>query len=252
VPHVSGTGHVVGTTADETIVDPDNVLHDGVVARVFLPSQGGEETATLAHIGPLTNGETTIVESNAAFSHTLGSTDPDAGTAAAFTESQVEDLDLLETAEGEFAITADLVRAEASASASGEPTASASGSTTIADLVIGGTNVCETLGLEAQCTPAVNTVLPSAATILIVLNEQIVGPSGPGVADITVNAIHVYILGKDNPFDLPVGAEIIISSAHADARAAGAEPVEPDPEPDPEVEAAARREAAFGPPPFGS
>jgi uncharacterized repeat protein (TIGR01451 family) len=227
-PSVSGHGFALGTTADETIIDDENVLHDGEVATTFLPSTGGEDTATLEHAGPLMNGELILAESNTAFSHTIGAVDDEANTAEASTEAQIEDLKLLEHQDSpaeppDFVLTAGLIRAEVTAGATGDPSQEATGSTTLVDVDIEGMDVCEALGLESTCTPAPNTPLQIGGNLLVVLNEQIPGPSGEGLASMTVNAIHIYVLGKDNPLDLPVSAEVIISSAQAGARAAGAE-----------------------------
>jgi hypothetical protein len=85
--------------------------------------------------------------------------------------------------------------------------------TTIAKLVIGGTDVCAALGLSAICTPPPNTkLLDLSKTLTIVLNEQL---SNSGV--LTVNAVHIYVLGAGNPLGLPVGSDLIISSATAGA-----------------------------------
>ena len=220
-PHVSGVGFAYGQTADEDILDDSNTLQDGMVARVMLPNLGGEETSTVKHVGPISIADQMIAESNAAFAHTIGSTDPDADAATAATQAQIEALRLIETAPGEHLITADKVRAEVSADATGDPTAGTTGTTILENLVIGGTDVCATLGLESVCTPDPNTVI-EVPGLLVILNEQIVGPSGPSMADLTVNAIHIHVLGEDNPLDLPVGVEIIVASAHADARSADA------------------------------
>ncbi|HUR51466.1 MAG TPA: choice-of-anchor P family protein [Mycobacteriales bacterium] len=83
--------------------------------------------------------------------------------------------------------------------------------TTIAKLVLGGTDLCVALGLTSTCTPAPNTkLLDLSKTLTIVLNEQIVAG---GVR--TVNAVHVYVLGAGNPLGLPIGSDLIISSATA-------------------------------------
>jgi len=218
VPHVSGRGYALGTTVDEGLIDPDNTLVHGEAASVFLPTSGGEETSTLAHVGPLGDGSMVLAESNAAFSHTIGSVDNDANTASAFTESQIEDLDLFDGA-----IQADLVRAESRSDATAE-TGSSTGSTTLVGLQIGGNDVCDALGLNDACTPAPNTTIEFPGVALVILNEQVPDPSGTGVTGLTVNAIHVIVLGGD----VPVGAEVIVSSAHSGARAAGAtaDPVE--------------------------
>jgi hypothetical protein len=90
----------------------------------------------------------------------------------------------------------------------------------IAKLTIAGTDICAALaalplpppvGPGGICYPAPNTVLLDLTGLLkIVLNEQ---TTANGV--ITVNAVHVYVLGAGNPLGLPVGSDLIISSATA-------------------------------------
>src|SRR5205823_1261106 len=86
-------------------------------------------------------------------------------------------------------------------------------------LVVAGLDICATLkslGLPVPvgpdpCLPPPNTVLLDATGLIkIVLNEQ---STNNGVT--TVNAIHVYVLGAGNPLTLPVGLELIVSSATA-------------------------------------
>ncbi|MEJ7765260.1 MAG: choice-of-anchor P family protein, partial [Acidimicrobiales bacterium] len=89
-------------------------------------------------------------------------------------------------------------------------TSGASSGSTIENLVIAGTNVCSTLGLTATCSPPPNTVLVlDNASSIVVLNEQL-DQNG-----LRVNAVHIYVIGAGNPFGLPAGAEIVISSAYS-------------------------------------
>jgi hypothetical protein len=69
----------------------------------------------------------------------------------------------------------------------------------------------------STCHPAPNTVLLDLPILRVVLNEQIPDADGRGL---TVNAIHIWVLGAVPGSTLPVGAEVIISSAHADAHPA--------------------------------
>lgn len=113
-------------------------------------------------------------------------------------------------------IDATLVRAHASV---GSPTASGA---EIAKLSIAGLDVCGALaalpfppptGPGSVCYPRPNTVLLDASRLLkVVLNEQV---TSGGV--VTVNAVHVYALGAGNALGLPVGADLVLSSATAGA-----------------------------------
>jgi hypothetical protein len=90
-----------------------------------------------------------------------------------------------------------------------------SGTTTILKLVIGSTNVCAALGgsINKVCTPTPNTVLIDLThTLKIILNEQIVDGTGKVI---TVNAVHVIVLGPGNPLGLPVGSDLTISTSIA-------------------------------------
>jgi uncharacterized repeat protein (TIGR01451 family) len=228
-PHVSGLGFSLGVQGDEDLVDSSNQLVNGEVGRVVLPSTGsgaGDEFAddsTQKHIGPITDSPPTITvaESNTAFSHTEGAVDLVNNTASALTYSQIEGLTVLDngTAPSNPLISADLVRAEAHANASGSGAAS-SGTTTLLRPKIAGVEVCVPVIPGDTCSPAPNTIVLGIPDAVVILNEQLVG-TGVNAASITVNAIHVFIVGDTNPFGLPADAEIIVASAHADAVAAG-------------------------------
>jgi hypothetical protein len=86
------------------------------------------------------------------------------------------------------------------------------GSTTIANVVIGGTDVCSALGLKPTCEPPRNSPLLVIPTLLVMLNEQSLSQDGKVV---TVNAIHIWVVGAGNPLGLPVGSDIVISGTKA-------------------------------------
>ena len=206
-PQVSGEAFVVGAKLDEDVLDPDRTQGHYKVGRVRLPSTGGLEDSTLAHVGPIGDGTSLVVESNAAFSHAEGTVGE--GSAS---HAQVEDLDALDAGDGPN-LTADLVRAECTAGADGSVTAR----TLLTSLSIGGTDIpaeiCTGSDDPTLCEPEPNTVLlPEGLPVRVVLNEQF-DTSTPEKSEITVNAIHVYALGGD----LPLGADVIVSSAHCDA-----------------------------------
>ena len=223
-PFVSGEAFVVGLDVDEAIIDTEDQLLHSKVGQVTLPASGGVEDAHLLHVGPITDGTATLVESKTAFSHTEG--DADAQTASS--HAQVEDLDALDSGTGPN-LTADLVRAECNTE-DGEST----GDAFIAGLTLGGEDVCAALGLSPTascpnaaicCTPAPNTDVCAALSLTplcdalgvsIILNEQTEECDPEDDTCITVNAIHVKAL---EPVPGGTGVDLIISSAHCDAGA---------------------------------
>ncbi len=214
-PGVHAAGFALGAYADEAIVDDQNTLAGQEAASVLIPSTGGSDSATLAHVGPLTDGETTLAESNAAFSAANGSADDATNTAQAHAESEIEDLRLV-GADDDWLIEADAVRATVDVAVDGTESATAEGTTTLVGLKIAGTDVCESIGLGSACTPAPNTVIDLSPIAMVVLNEQVTEPSGDGLAAFAVNAIRVVLLDPESS-----GAEILVSHARAAAFAAG-------------------------------
>lgn len=99
-------------------------------------------------------------------------------------------------------ILAGFLMARATAECNGG-TASVSGSSQIATLVING----QTIAMSGQPNQTIN--LPNGR---VVINEQQAFVAG-GFGDITVNGLHVTI---SNPADGSVLADVVISSAHAD------------------------------------
>lgn len=176
------------------VASVDEVPNDaaGVVSgEVVLPSHGGDESETLFDL--LTLGGSATGSSSTVGDITVPSVD---------SKAAVENLDLF----NQGAIVATLIEATSSSTSSGE-----TGTTTIAGLVIGGTDVCAALGLEPICTPEPNTVLELPGIGVLVLNEQI--PSADGLI---VNAVHLRVLGAfDEAF--PVGLDVVIASAESDA-----------------------------------
>ena len=231
-PVVSGEAFVVGLEADETIIDPAGVLLDGKVIDVVLPSSGGNVDGNLANLFLGQNTNSHVVSSGTAFSHTDGTVNVGANTAASKSHAQVEDLSVLAAgvAPANPLISADLVRAECNASASSAGAASF-GNAKLVDLSVAGIEICDALMLNPLCNPAPNTdVLGLPIGTVIRLNEQKCDNGGslasncsdgtvPGATGITVNAVHVFVLGENNPLGLPIKADLIVSSAHCDAGA---------------------------------
>lgn len=205
IPAVSGSAFALGVNLK---ADSDDGIDLGniKVAQVDLPITGGRDDATLADIDV-----PDVLTADVAEAHTIGEItdlDGDGVPVEADSRSRIAGLDLL-------AGTIKATVVEATSHSQVGP--ASTGSATIAHLEIGGTDVCEALGLTSVCTPEPNTVLliPDGP-VLVELNEQIPEPGG-----LTVNAVHIWILGKGNPFGLPVGAEIVIANAHSDAHPAG-------------------------------
>lgn len=183
IPLVAGDAYLLDTP---NLEPPAGATKLGLVT---LGSTGGDETSAVADTSPFgaITGQT----------HTEGTLDPlEAHSSAAY-----ENVDLLSGA-----ITASTIE-----SGSDTVGATSTGSTTIADLVIAGTDVCATLTLSPTCEPAPNTVLLlDEGNVIVLLNEQIVD------GGLRVNAVHIFVVGAGNPFGLPVGAEIVLSSSFTD------------------------------------
>jgi hypothetical protein len=205
IPAVSGSGYALGIDLkpdSEEGIDLGSVK----VVQVDLAIIGGQDGATLLDVNV-----PGVVTAGVAGARTEGEItdgdDEDTVPIEASSEAHVADLDLLDGT-----IRAEAVKATSHSEVEAEP----EGKTTIAFLEIGGTDVCSSLGLTSVCTPDPNTeLLIPGGPMLVVLNEQIPEPGG-----LTVNAVHIWILGKDNPFGLPIGAQIVIANAHSDAHPA--------------------------------
>lgn len=183
IPWVAGDAYLLDTPKLEP---PAGATQLGLVT---LGSTGGDETSAVADTSPLgaVTGQT----------HTDGTLDP----LEAHSSAVYENVDL----QGEA------IKATTIESGSDTVGATSTGFTTIADLVIAGTDVCSALGRSSTCQPAPNTVLVlDEGNVIVLLNEQI---SDGGLR---VNAVHIFVVGEGNPFGLPVGAEIVLSSSFTD------------------------------------
>jgi hypothetical protein len=210
IPTVSGDAYTVGLNGLGDLA-PD--LVDARVTEVKLPITGGDEAATLSALDM--SDLAPVASARTAFTHTYGEiTDgPDAGDVAveAHSLAQIEELRLNGGAPA--GISADLIKATSNSNLDGSD-----GNATIAGLFIGATDVCATLGLDSTCTPDQDTVLVlDDDHVIVKLNEHISEAGG-----LTVNAVHIWIVGDGDPFGLGFGAEIVISSAHSDAHPAPA------------------------------
>lgn len=204
-PSVSGRAF----SAQLLNVKPD--LANAIVGEVILPSTGGEDAEHLADVDV-----GTVLTADASSTSTKGAVTlgPDGATAESRAQVAHATLSTL--------LEATLIQSDASATLNPDGTTTTSGDTIIADVRLLGTDVCGALGLTSTCHPAPNTEpLPANPLIKVILNEQIPDADGKGL---TVNAIHIWVLGSIPGSTLPIGAEVIISSAHADAHCAVGDP----------------------------
>lgn len=180
LPQVRGSAFL----ASVDNVDPD--VATVVAGQVRLPITGGEDEANAADTTPLglVTGRT----------RTEGTLSPLQARSTATTE----DADLL----------GGLITAKVIESTSTTEAGSSTGTATIAELTLAGVDACGALGLDSVCRPGPNTVVTIGPATLVVLNEQL-----PEAGGLTVNAVHIHIIGAENPFGLPVGAEVILSSS---------------------------------------
>jgi hypothetical protein len=157
------------------------------VNPIILPSTGGDVSATIDTLSllPLAGSATGADSSHGTLSP------PQANSVA-----DVEGASLLGGA-----ITATTIKSTAAATST-----TLTGSCTIVSLKIG------TIAVNVLANPAPNTVLIDVTrTLKLVINEQIVGRGHV----ITVNAIHLYVLGAGNPLGLPIGSDLVISGSTA-------------------------------------
>ena len=185
--------HPVGSPAPTPAAAPVRV------AQVGLPATGGKDDAAAAVVKV-----PGVVAAVAAEAHTVGeiSSVRDRTTGIASSWARIKDFDLFDGT-----LKASMVTARSQSASAVAP----AGSTTIAHLEIGGADVCEALGMASECNPAPNTeiLLPGGPTLLV-LNEQVLERGG-----IAVNALHIWVFGKENPFGLPAGAEIVVAGTRA-------------------------------------
>lgn len=188
---------VAGNAFTTRVQNANPALVSETTGLVTLGSNGGHEHADVAALPPLTSG--------------AGSTDTQSDTTVSpLVVASHADLAGIQLG-GASGIVASALTTDTTSTSGGD-----TGNAVIANLVLGGTDVCTSLTLSAVCTPAPNTWLlgPGSAPLdmLVLLNEQVPSPTG----GITVNAVHIFVLGSGNPLGLPAGAEVILSSATSD------------------------------------
>ena len=187
------------------------VIGNAVIANEVLTYPTGPTIATINGITlPSTGGDVTSTANTLTLSP-LGAT---SGTGSDETKGALSPLNATSNATVQSLTIPGLTAVAVSSTATANPAANPalSGSSTIVKLVIGSTDVCAALGLQRTCTPAPNTVLIDLThTLKIVLNEQTVS-NGKAI---TVNAVHIFVLGTGNPLGLPVGSDLIISGSTA-------------------------------------
>jgi hypothetical protein len=199
---------------DETAIDTVRQLQRTRIGEVVLPTRGGSDDADLDHVGPILDPSGNLfLESKTAFSHTEGQVDDAAGSAQSSTVSAIEEFKGFDQGQGPQ-VTADLIRAECTSSSDSRTSTS---KTTLAGLTLGGNDVCAQLQLGSTCTPEPNTHVTNNPDLDVILNEQTTDSPQDGCTGVTVNAVHVHVLGPGNSFGFPAGAEVILSKAHCDA-----------------------------------
>jgi hypothetical protein len=157
-----------------------------------LPATGGAEESSLLSVSPDQSGGLLAAEVVDAEVIGQGNSSSAEATVASVSFTVAKN-----------SIQADLLRSQAEATCDGSGTASASGSSELAGLVINGQPITVT------GEPNQTVRLPF---LTVVINEQSGSASGNQAA-ITVNALHVTAF---DPLGGPTLADVVISSAHAD------------------------------------
>jgi hypothetical protein len=205
-------GTVSGDAAIANILINPPLLDAHIVTAGPLPESGGSDLAQVALVGPVFFETTKLIGAQAATAKTEGAFD--GHQSASQSQAEVASAELLKMGLDPALISAQAIESHTS-SVANDVGAASEGSTTLVNLTINGTNVCIELGLGPVCEPPPNTDIVTDL-VLIRLNEQIEDTSGNST-DITVNAIHIFVLGEGNPFGLPVGADIVVARSHSDA-----------------------------------
>lgn len=196
----SGDATVVQTQLSPPLGGTPIVMN--LVETDKLPDSGGALDATLLEVN-ITKEQTGILELGARIGH--ASTVGQGKRSRA--EATVADLSI---DVGGNTIEATFLQAVANAVCDAVGAATATGSSTIADLVINGTSY--SVGTQPD------QVIVNLEALRVVANEQTTKPGNANDADITVNALHVTAYAVD----LVSGkrgdrlADVIIASAHAD------------------------------------
>lgn len=200
---VSGHAFVASATTDAAVLST-------TIGYVGIPSTGGSDHQDLDQ---LTIGSAVSAQASASDSSgSLGGSESEASSYA-----NVTGVCLLPTATG-CTITATLINAQSSTSATASGAFSDDRGTTLVDVSVMGTPV--------NVTPPPNTVIDLPGIGYVILNEQICDDNASliascataaGHAGLTVRNIHVVVTVPDNPTGLTPGAEVIVSEAHSDA-----------------------------------
>ncbi len=157
---------------------------------VVLPPEGGmaeNQVLSISVPGTLSSRTLTVMTTGA-----IG-----ANTASAQSSATVEQVDILNGL-----VTAKLVVAMSSSTASGSTATSNAEGSTLLGLVVNGMSL-------GNITPAPNTTIDIPGVGSVILNEQIPGGDGVQSTALTVNMIHVVLNGALN-------GDIIVASAHSD------------------------------------
>ena len=269
--HVSGRGLVAGATVctvDGNVCDqtpnpsptPDNHIVNVEAGRVDLPSTGGSEDRTVAHVGPvpdMTLSPTfTLLESDTGRSMTDGTVvlaDAHSHTKVYVEKARIIDQnDPVHSPQSSPLISAQLLQTECHSSESGGTGTSTADPTTLLGVSIGGQDVCKALGVasapcadpfskEICCQVAPNTdacaalgitALCDGLGVKIFLNEQycdgttplpptaLTTPTCSGPAS-GITVNAIHVYGN-KVVGLPLNADAKVSSSHCDTAAPGA------------------------------
>lgn len=209
VPIQAVSGHAFIASAR---TDPS--LAPTLVGYVDIPANGGHDHQNLLEASVPADGST--VRTGEATSDSAGSLSETASTASSYAEAA--DVCLLEDTSG-CTVSATAVRSQANADADvGGATATDSGT-----LLVG----LQVAGQTLSRTVDPNTVVTIPGVGFVVLNEQFcdgqAAPAQPGAvtcsgSDSAGRTVRAARLVVTQPADLPVGTQVIVAEAHADAR----------------------------------
>lgn len=197
---VSGHAFMLAETTDPEVLP----IVQGYVA---IPATGG-----YAHQGydqAAVPGDGSIATNGTWVTHSEGSiADPALSTATSY--AQAENVCVLKNGTV-CTVFAELLRSESASTAEDGVRSSTDGGSTKTFLVNASV-------LGVRVTSGVNNEVVDLPGIgFVILNEQVADAAAPGHTGLTVSAIHVVITKEKNPFNLPVGADIVVAQAHSDA-----------------------------------
>lgn len=197
---VSGHAFMLSETTDPAVL-PIMQGYVAIPATGGYAHQGYDQAAVPANGSGATNG-TWVTNTTG----TLGATD---STASSYAAGQ--NVCILKNAAGVCTISAEAVRSESNSTADATSASSNDGGpprTFVVNVNVLGAPVTSPVDNEVVALPGIG---------FVILNEQVPDATAPGHTGLTVSAVHVVVTKAQNPFNLPVGADIIVAQAHSDA-----------------------------------